>query len=229
MKNFFNGIIITILLAFSIFIVTQFKTLSLQATENIVPSIKPTPTIIPTPTPIIFSGIQKFFIYLYPSKFIPMSIKLSSTLSLQESLPLYPKNGWYVIATSKSLIENKYDYLSFETKIDNLLLPDSAWIVSKTNIKNWFDENLPKFGLNQKEISQFKTYCLSQINSSAFYRINYQIPQNKLLVSPTPNTILRYQFYFTNLNSAPVLPTPTITAPNRSASSVVELSAAFKN
>ena len=84
MKNLLSGLTITILLALSIFAATQFKHLSLHAVENFIPkpSIVPTifasPTAVPTPSPVIFSGLQKTFIYLYPNKFIPMSIKLSA-------------------------------------------------------------------------------------------------------------------------------------------------------
>ena len=108
-------------------------------------------------------------------------------------------------------------------------LSDSAWVVSNSDIKNWFDENLPKFGLNQKEISQFKLYCLSQLKDSPYYLISYLIPKDKFLVNPSVSTTLRYSFYFTNLDSAPVLPTPAIVTPKRNGSSVVELSAAFTN
>jgi hypothetical protein len=235
MKNLITGLTITLLLAISIFAATQFKSLSLHAIENIVPktnispTTKPSPTNIPIAIPISFSGTQKSFIYLYPSKFVPMSIKLDTKINPENSLPKYPKNGWYIISTPKSLIENQYNYLSFDTKINNISLSNSGWIVSNTDLKNWFNDNLPKFGLNQKEIFQFKTYCLSQLKPSAFYQINYSLPKDKLLVNPIPNNILRYSFYFTNLDSAVTLPIPTIVAPDRDGSTVVELSAAFPN
>jgi hypothetical protein len=235
MKNLLSGLIITLLLALSIFAITQFKTLSLNAIENIIPktdispTVVPSPTNIPTASPISFSGLQKTFIYLYPSKFIPMSIKLDTKINPENSLPKYPKNGWYIIATPKSLIENKYNYLSFNTDVVNLSLPNSGWIISSLDLNKFFDENLPKFGLNQKETSQFKTYCLSQLKTANFYQISYLIPQDKFLVNPTPSNIFRYSFYFTNLDSVVALPTPTIITPDRDGSNVVELSAAFPN
>jgi len=235
MKNLVTGLIITLLLSLSIFAITQFKTLSLNAIENIIPKTNISPTVIPSPTnvptaaPLSFSGSQKTFIYLYPSKFIPMSIKLDNSIKVLNSLPKYPKNGWYIIATPKSLIENQYNYLSFDTEINNLSLVNSGWIVSNTDIKNWFDNNLPNFGLNKKEISQFKSYCLSQLKNSAFYQINYLIPKDKLLVNPPITSILRYSFYFTNLDSAVTLSAPTIVTPSRDTISAVELSAAFEN
>jgi hypothetical protein len=235
MKNILTGLTLTFLIALSVFVVTQFKGISLHAIENVVPKTNISPTIVPSPTniptaaPISFSGSQKTFIYLYPSKFIPMSIKLDSTIDPQNSLPRYPGNDWYVIATSKSLIENQYDYLSFNTEVNNLTLSNSGWIVSNADIKNWFDDNLPKFGLNQKEASQFKDYCLSQLKASNFYQISYLTPKDKLLVNPPVANTLRYSFYFTNLDSVAVIPTPTVVTPSRGETSVVELSAAFEN
>lgn len=235
MKSLFSGLIITLILALSIFAASQFKNLSLQAIENIVPknkvspTIEPSPTAIPTAAPISFSGSQKTFIYLYPPKFIPMSIKLADNLKVSNALPKYPKNGWYIITTPQSLIENQYNYLSFETNIDNLSLTNNGWVLSNVDLKNWFDNNLPNFGLNQKEISQFKSYCLSKLKNSPYYQISYQIPQDKLLINPPVNNTLRYSFYFTNLDSAVILPTPTVNTPNRDGTSVVELSAAFEN
>lgn len=235
MKSLFSGLIITLILALSIFSASQFKHLSLRAIEDFVPkskitpTVEPSPTAIPTAVPIVFSGSQKTFIYLYPSKFIPMSIKLADTLKVSNALPKYPKNGWYIITTPQSLIENQYNYLSFETDIDNLSLPNNAWILSSAEIKNWFETNLPNFGLNKKEISQFKSYCLSKLKNSPYYQISYSIPKDKLLVNPPVDNTLRYSFYFTNLDSAVALPTPTVITPNRDGTSVVELSAAFEN
>lgn len=235
MKSLLSGLIITLILALSIFAASQFQHLSLQAIENIIPknkiipTVEPSPTVIPTAAPTVFSGSQKTFIYLYPSKFIPMSIKLADTLKVSNALPKYPKNGWYIITTSQSLIENQYNYLSFDNDIDNFSLPNSGWIVSNTNIKNWLETNLPNFGLNQKEISQFKSYCLSKLKNSPYYQISYSIPKDKLLVNPPVDNTLRYSFYFTNLDSAVALPAPTVITPNRDGTSVVELSAAFAN
>lgn len=235
MKNLLNGLTLTILIAISIFMASQFKYLSLQAIENIVPksSLTPTPilspTTVPTPTPTLFTGTQKTFIYLYPSKFIPMSIKLDSKINPQNSLPKYPKNGWYIITTPKSLIENKYSYLSFDTSVENITLPSFGWILSAAELDEFFDEKLPIFGLNKNEISQFKEDTLSQLKNSAFYQINYMIPKDKLLVNPAVNNILRYTFYFTNLDSAATLSPPIIKTPSRDGATVLELSAAFQN
>lgn len=235
MKNVLTGLTITILIALSIFAAAQFKNLSLQAIENIAqkPSITPTPLLTPTAVPTLasipFSGVQKTFIYLYPSKFIPMSVKLDDTINPQNSVPKYPKNGWYIISTSKSLIENQYDYLSFKNDVSNFVLPKTGWIIASSDLKKFFDENLPKFGLNKKEIAQFKSYCLSELKPSAFYQISYTIPKDKLLVNPPLDTILRYSFYFTNLDSAAALSAPDIVTPKRGATTAVELSAAFQN
>jgi hypothetical protein len=43
------------------------------------------------------------------------------------------------------------------------------------------------------------------------------------------NTILRYSFYFTNLDSAAAFSAPDIVTPERGVTTAVELSAAFQN
>jgi len=70
------------------------------------------------------------------------------------------------------LIDNKYSYLFYEVVLENSVnLPKDGWIVKTTDLENWFDTNLPKLGLNKKEIKDFKEYWLSELKGYPYYKI----------------------------------------------------------
>lgn len=230
MKNLLTGLTITILVALSVFVASQFK----QFSNTFAPTPTPIPTLIPSLTPTLTQApelelpiVKKPAIYLYPTSFIPVSVKLVVKGTITKSIPKYPQNGWYVIANPKGLIDNKYDYLFYEAKLDQYQLETDGWVVATSDLKSWFTENLPKFGLNNKEISQFKSYWLKELTDPGFYEIKLFSDEflNKnmdLIVNPTPDTIIRVEFYFKHLDNQKTLVEPTIITPERHGFTVVE-------
>lgn len=227
MKNILGGIFTSLLIAITIFAATQYKDIL-----AIISPVAPTPTVVPTiaPTPTekpLLPVVRKPAIYLYPTSFIPVSVKLNIKGELTASIPAYPKNGWYVIANPSGLIDNKYDYLFYEAKLDNYKVPDEGWVVATKDLKTWFDKNLPKFGLNKNEISEFKSYWLKELDDAGYYEIKlfsdeFLGKNMDLIVSPTPKTIIRVEFYFKHLDSPKTLEEPTVVTPKRVGFTVVE-------
>lgn len=67
-----------------------------------------------------------------------------------KDIPNY-KNGWNVFVTKEGIIENKYDYLFYEAKLNKVDIPKKGWIVKYSELNQWFNINLEKLGLNKKE------------------------------------------------------------------------------
>jgi len=234
MKFLLKIIIFFFIIAFSVVIAYKKNYISaaypfvILPSPSPLPSPIPTPTIVPSPTPQpLLPVTKKPAIYLYPTSFIPVSVKLNIRGTLTKSIPSYPKNGWYVIATPNSLIDNRYDYLFYEAKLDKYEVGEDGWVVATKDLKSWFSKYLPMFGLNKKEISQFKSYWLKELTLPGFYEIkllseDFLGENMDITINPTPDTIIRVEFYFKHLDNPIVLNEPVIVTPKRNGFVVVE-------
>jgi len=169
---------------------------------------------------------KKPAVYLYPAEDSFVSVKLNINGEIVKSTPEY-KDGWEVFATKEGLIDNKYDYLFYEAELRKIELPDAGWVVGYDDLEGWFDENLAKLGLNEKEKSQFEEYWLKELPKSDYYEIkllgqSFLKENMELIVSPQPETMIRLNFYFKPLNEKTDISEPIITTPDRKGFTVVE-------
>ena len=169
---------------------------------------------------------RKPAVYLYPLQDSFISVNLEVNGKIIESIPDY-KEGWNVFVTKEGIIENNLDYLFYEAKLNKLKIPKEGFVVSSSDLDSWFDKNLKEMGLNEKELSQFKEYWISELNGSKYYIIKLLfddfLTQNmNLLVSPTPDTMIRLNFYFKGVDKIVKLEEPVITTPVRNGFTVVE-------
>lgn len=170
--------------------------------------------------------IKKPAVYLYPvreSK-IHVSVNINGIISASE--PEY-KTGWNVTVEPGGLIDGQYDYLFYEAQLSMLELPGRGWVIAYQDLKDWFDVNLPKLGLNEKESADFIEYWMSQLSESAYYEIRLlddEFLKNnmRLIIDPQPATMIRRNFYFRPLNSAIEIEEPVIETPVRNGFTVVE-------
>ncbi len=166
-------------------------------------------------------------IYLYPQRNIEVGVTLGINGEIIKSDPEYPQNGWKVKATPSSLIDGKYDYLFYENTLNKLDLPKEGWVVKKEDLNQWFNDNLQKLGLNEKESAQFKEYWLGVLNKANYYEIKllsdqYLKENMNLKISPQPDTVIRRNFYFKPLQEKTDLKEPIIITPERKGFTVVE-------
>lgn len=171
-------------------------------------------------------SVKKPAVYLYPLQKSKISIEVDLKGIITKSEPNY-YNGWEVVAEPSGLINGKYDYLFYEGQLDQLQLPKEGWVVKFKELKNWFDLNLRKLGLNEKEISQFEDYWLKELPIAKYYEIrlldNSFLKENMdLKISPKPKTVIRRNFYFKPLESMITLKEPEIITPERKGFIVVE-------
>lgn len=176
--------------------------------------------------PMFPPGVKKPAIYLYPTESSEIEVKIDVNGFITKTEPDYLM-GWKVTAEPNGLIDNTYDYLFYEAQLTNLVLPDDGWIVEYSNLENWFDQNLPILGLNEKETSQFKGYWMKELEESDYYEIKILEKQfldenMDLLIHPKPDTIIRLNFYFKPHSEIIEIEEPTIATPKRNGFTVVE-------
>ncbi|OGF32311.1 hypothetical protein A2223_03240 [Candidatus Falkowbacteria bacterium RIFOXYA2_FULL_35_8] len=169
---------------------------------------------------------KKPAIYLYPTEDSFINVKLDVNGKIIQDIPKY-ENGWNVFVTKDGVIEDKYDYLFYEAKLKSKQLPNEGWIVEYSNLENWFDVNLIKLGLNQKEASQFKEYWLVELPKSDYYEIklfdqSFLKRNMNLIISPQPDTLIRLNFHFKPLKEQIEIAEPQIVIPERNGFVVVE-------
>jgi len=171
-------------------------------------------------------SIKKPALYLYPTEKLKVRVKVDLKGIITKSEPNYYKE-WRVIAEPNGLINEKYDYLFYEAQLEKLRLPEKGWIVEYKELENWFDLNLKKLGLSEKETSQFLEYWLTELPFSKYYEIrllddNFLAENMNLIINPRPKTIIRRIFYFKPLESQISLEQPNIVTPKRKGFTVVE-------
>jgi hypothetical protein len=145
--------------------------------------------------------LKKPALYLYPNKTEKVEVILKPKGQITKTIPEY-KDKWSVIANPNGLIDNKYPYLFYEVALENSVdLPKEGWIVKTTDLEKWFDVNLPKLGLNEKEIKDFKEYWLNELKGYPYYKIRLLseefLDENiAVKINPKPDTFIRIIFYF---------------------------------
>ncbi len=170
--------------------------------------------------------VREPVVYLYPTADGPVNVRLRINGQLIEDEPAY-HDGWNVYVTTDGRIDGRYDYLIYEAKLNEIELPAAGWVVKHDGLKGWFDTELIRLGLNEKEKEQFESYWLKRLPKSEYYEIrllgNQYLEENMgLIVSPQPTTMIRLDFYFKPLEKKVTLEEPAITTPTRKGFTVVE-------
>lgn len=170
--------------------------------------------------------IRKPAVYLYPITDSNIDVELKIKGELIKDIPEYG-NGWNVFVTKEGLIENQYDYLFYEAKLKKIELPKSSWIVKYESLETWFDTNLVRLGLNEKEKTQFMEYWMNELPKSNYYEIklieqSFLKENMNLIIKPEPDTVIRLNFYFKPIKEARIIQEQIIETPERKGFVVVE-------
>lgn len=170
--------------------------------------------------------VKKPAVYLYPAEQMNVSVKVNVNGVLTLTDPEY-NTGWNVNVKPNGIIDNKYDYLFYEADLNKIELPEEGWVVEYGNLKDWFDEYLPKLGLNKKEKEQFEEYWLGKLRKANYYDIrildNKFLSENmRLIIDPKPESILRLNFHFKPISIKTELKAPEIKEFIRKGFTVIE-------
>ncbi|HSW88582.1 MAG TPA: hypothetical protein VLG12_05475 [Candidatus Saccharimonadales bacterium] len=177
-------------------------------------------------------------IYLYPPIQEAVNVKIAPKGDIQLTIPQYSTNGWNVLAnpTGDISYNNKdYDYLFYEAKIPDSLLSEqkTGYVIAYNDLSSFFENILPKLGLNTKEQQQFSDYWLKALPKNPYYLISI-VPQtalnqiSPLTISPQPQTIIRVTLSFKPLDKKIDIAAPFLPAIQREGFTVVEWGGLFK-
>jgi hypothetical protein len=169
---------------------------------------------------------EKPAVYLYPIEDSQISVEVNINGKMIADIPNY-QSGWNVFVTKEGIIENQYDYLFYEAELNKVDIPTKGWIVQYSELNQWFNTNLEKLGLNEKEKNQFKEYWLNELPKANYYEIkllSQEFLNNNmdLIIEPKPDTEIRIDFLFKPLKKSYNIDNPKITTPIRNGFTVVE-------
>lgn len=156
-------------------------------------------------------------IYLYPEKPTQVHVKLNIKGELTKSNPLYhTESGWNVTAYPDGKIlqaNTTYPYLFYEAEIKGVSLPKEGYIWSSSELPLQLQSLLHTIGFSQKETADFLDYWLPRLKEKPYYFVSL-IPENqinreeKLQLSPAPDTLIRARVVFEGLDAPISIPPP---------------------
>lgn len=141
--------------------------------------------------------VYKPNIYIYPEQelFLNITLDFPKGGGVVASIPEYG-NGWEVTVDTAGKIDNKYDYLFYESEQPDVWQMNKGWCIKTENLTNFFTQNLSEYGFKGREINDFNEYWIPRFQNSDYY-IFY--PQTNELIdsvielsfSEKPDNILR--------------------------------------
>ncbi len=171
-------------------------------------------------------------IYLYPEKAIDVSVKVEPQGGMTASDPAY-KSGWNVHAQPDGKLTEKssnatYPYLFWEGRGSTIYeQPKKGFVVAKEDVPVFLEGTLAKYGLNTKEVADFKEFWVPRMQSAPYYFISFLGNREMdalapLSVTPKPDTVIRVLMDYRPLEK-PIPARPyAIRTPERKGFTVVE-------
>lgn len=136
-------------------------------------------------------------IYIYPAeeKILKVSLNFPSGGKVVESIPDYGK-GWLVSVDPDGIINNKYEYLFYESEQPDVWQTSEGWIINVADLEKFFTENMSEYGFLGREIKDFTDYWIPRLKDYDYYEI---FPQEKKLIdtvisleiTDAPDAVLR--------------------------------------
>lgn len=147
---------------------------------------------------------EKPVIYLYPAEPTKVTVKLCYDGVLDITYPAY-QDGWEIMAypdgTLISEIDNKeYSYLFWEGHGETNYDLSMGFVIKGEDTAAFLQEKLSFMGLTPREYNEFIVYWLPRMQNNAYNLIAFQgaayTDAAKLLISPSPDSILRVFMVF---------------------------------
>lgn len=172
---------------------------------------------------------DKPVIYLYPEEKTDIEVKLDIDGELTCTYPLY-KDSWNITAMPDGTLydENglEYKYLFWEAKTNKKWKFDEGFCIKGSETLEFFEEILPKLGLNRDEANDFITYWLPQMQNNKYNIISFQTSDYtdnfKLITSPAADTTIRVFMTWKSSDDKINIKEQKITTPERNGFTVVE-------
>ena len=159
--------------------------------------------------------VYKPNIYLYPIERTALTVKLSFPLggAIIKSIPEY-STGWNIIADTSGLINDKYGYLFYESVQPDVWQLSRGWSIKKSDLNDFFLDNMQKYGFNDREIKDFLDYWIPRLTDYGYYEIypqDFKIINSviKLEINKNPDTALRLFYLIKGVNTLTNLKIPS--------------------
>lgn len=147
-------------------------------------------------------------IYIYPTNLIDLDVNISFPKSgkVVKSIPEFPEQWQNLQIKTDGKINDKYNYLFYESIQPNIFQKTKGWVVKCENLKDFFNKNLQQSGFNQREIDDFIEHWIPRLINSEYYafypQYNKQLdPLIELNFSKQPDNILRLTYFVVKLHS----------------------------
>ncbi|MBI2464523.1 hypothetical protein HYV64_00100 [Candidatus Shapirobacteria bacterium] len=179
---------------------------------------------------IIQAECAKPVVYLYPQKDTVVNVRVGAQVT--ESEPLYPSNGWNVLAHPNSQLEyqgNTYPNLFWEGT-GNGIYPNKdnyGFVVSQSELVSTLKSQLAQLGLNPQESADFMEFWQPKLPTSPYVRLTWLNTADMdrlapLTVSPRPDTSIRIFLDFAPLDQPISLIPQELSSPARQGFTLVE-------
>ena len=172
--------------------------------------------------------VDKPNIYLYPDSTINVCVELEFPQGgeIIKSIPGYT-GKWCVSIDSLGIIDEKYEYLFYESIQPDVWQYETGWCIKKDRLKNFFETNMKNYHFSDKEINDFISYWIPRLTDSNYYRIypqrNAQIDRViRLNFSVQPDHVFRLFYGLVGTEEYIQLKEPEMDKINRNGFSVVE-------
>jgi hypothetical protein len=177
---------------------------------------------------------RKPVIYLYPQEKTDVNVQLDYHGDLEFTYPQYSDGGWDIKAWPDGTIETegkKFNYLFWDGKMDaRNLNPDftRGSIVESYNVTVFLENTLAQIGLNSKEIADFITYWVPQMQQNKKNYIHFMLDEDynqiaTIKVSPEPDKMLRvFMIWMKTENEIPDLLPQTFNGFKREGFTLIE-------
>jgi len=174
----------------------------------------------------------KPIIYLYPTREMQVSVKVSNQQNFTAQYPAYG-DGWTVVAQPNGdLTDTKTGRelysLYYESKnIVPAYVEADGFVVKGADTADFLANILPKLGLNARESEEFIIYWLPILQQSPYNYIRFESlseinANQKLMILPTPDTLIRVIMSYKPLAKPISVTLQQITTPSRTGFTVVE-------
>lgn len=171
-------------------------------------------------------------VYLYPQKTTEISVKVAPSGGFTKTEPMYD-DGWLVQATPESKLSDlknggEYPYLFWEGRSSAIYTtPKLGWSVARDGVPTFLDEKLALYGLNKKEIADFKEFWVPRMQDKPYYFVTFvgnsvMDQLAPLMVNPAPDTVIRVLMDYRGFDYPVNVQAPRVTAPARQGFTVVE-------
>lgn len=139
-------------------------------------------------------------LYLYPEATTEVTVTLGDKINVIASQPA-ATHSWHLLAHPDGTFvdlptRKKYDRVFWEGISGYLPPQDKGYVVEACALDQFFDRQLPRLGLTEKETTDFKDAWLKELTGAPYYFIGFYDSEvidyyAPMTITPVPQTIIR--------------------------------------